>query len=162
MLGIRAARTTDIVRIAHETGHHAILVDLEHSTMGLDVAAALCATAGDLGLTALVRVPEREYGDIGRLLDCGAHGIVAPRIETADEAHDRRPCLPLPSSRSALPGLQRASPRHAPDSGGGAEPGARRTTVVQVLIETPTGVEQRRRRSPRSTASTWSPSAPTT
>ena len=31
MLGIRNARTTDTVRIAASTGHHAILVDLEHS-----------------------------------------------------------------------------------------------------------------------------------
>jgi 2-keto-3-deoxy-L-rhamnonate aldolase RhmA len=56
VLGIRTARTPDTVRIARSTGHHAVLVDLEHSTMPLDVAATLCATAGDLCLTALVRV----------------------------------------------------------------------------------------------------------
>ena len=86
MLGIRGARTTDIVRVAPSTGHHAVLVDLEHSTMSLEVAAALCSAAHDLGLVPFVRTPEREYGAIGRLLDGGAHGIVAPRIETAEEA----------------------------------------------------------------------------
>src|SRR5258706_12002834 len=86
MLAIRSSRTADVVRIAHATGYRAIMVDLEHSTMGLDTAAQLCATAGDLGMTPFVRVPEREYGAIGRLLDCGAQGIIAPRIENVAEA----------------------------------------------------------------------------
>jgi 2-keto-3-deoxy-L-rhamnonate aldolase RhmA len=72
MLAIRSSRTADIVRIARHSGHHAIMVDLEHSAMPLDIAAELCATAFDLGLTPFVRVPEREYGAIGRILDCGA------------------------------------------------------------------------------------------
>ena len=72
MLAVRSSRTADVVRIAHQTGHHAIMVDLEHSAMPLEIAAQLCATAFDLGLTPFVRVPEREYGAIGRILDCGA------------------------------------------------------------------------------------------
>ena len=86
MLGIRSSRTADVVRIAREAGYHAVMIDLEHSTMPLDVAAQLCATAGDLGLTPFVRVPEQDYGTIGRLLDGGAQGIIAPRIDTADQA----------------------------------------------------------------------------
>jgi 2-keto-3-deoxy-L-rhamnonate aldolase RhmA len=78
MLGIRGSRGTDIVRVAHSTGHHAVLVDVEHSTMSLDVVASLCAAAADLGVMPFVRTPEREYGSIGRLLDGGALGIVAP------------------------------------------------------------------------------------
>ena len=82
MLGIRSSRTTDVVRIAASTGYAAIMVDLEHSVIPLDTAAQLCATAADLGMTPFVRLPEREYGAIGRLLDCGAQGVIAPRIET--------------------------------------------------------------------------------
>ena len=55
--------------------------------MSLEVAAQLCATAGDLGMTPFVRVPEREYGVIRCLLDGGGpQGIIAPRIETAEQA----------------------------------------------------------------------------
>ena len=50
--------------------------------------AQICATALDIGLVPFVRVPEREYGVIGRLLDGGALGIIAPRIETAEQAAD--------------------------------------------------------------------------
>ena len=77
-LGIRNARTTDTVRIAHSSGHHAILVDLEHSTMSIDVAAALCAAAADLGSSAFAALLEREYGLMADCLDGGAHEVSWP------------------------------------------------------------------------------------
>src|SRR5689334_4884574 len=78
---IRSARTADVVRVAHSTGHRSIIVDLEHSSMDLDAVAAMTSTAGDLGMVPFVRVAERDYGSIGRVLDGGACGIVAARIE---------------------------------------------------------------------------------
>ena len=124
MLAIRSGRTADVVRIAKSTGHHAIMVDLEHSTMPLDVAASLCGCAGDLGLFPFVRVQEREYGALGPLLDCGAQGIIAPRVETAAEATTiARACRFAPRG-------QRSQIATALDD----------STVVQILIETPAGV----------------------
>ena len=124
MLAIRSSRTADVVRIAKSTGHHAIMVDLEHSTMPLEVAASLCATASDLGLFPFVRVREREYGALGPLLDCGAQGIIAPRVETAAEAATiARACRFAPRG-------QRSQVAAALDD----------ATVVQILIETPAGV----------------------
>src|SRR3979490_3359883 len=87
-LGVRSSRTADIARIARSSGHHAIWVDLEHSTMPIDTAALICAAALDLGLASFARGPEREYGLIGRLLDGGVLGIIAPRVESAEEARD--------------------------------------------------------------------------
>ena len=43
MLIVRGSRTAEVVRIAATSGHHAVMVDLEHSTMSVDVAAQLCA-----------------------------------------------------------------------------------------------------------------------
>src|SRR5882757_8701523 len=87
-LGVRSSRTADIARIARSTGHHAIWVDLEHSTMPIDTAALICAAAVDLGVAPFTRIPEREYGVIGRLLDGGVLGIIAPRVESVEEAQD--------------------------------------------------------------------------
>ncbi|MEV7340983.1 aldolase/citrate lyase family protein [Streptomyces sp. NPDC093544] len=140
MLAIRGSRTTDVVHIARSTGHHSILVDLEHSTMSTDVAAQLCASADSLGLTALVRVPEREYGMIGRLLDGGAHGIIAPRIETVDQARDvARACRFAPrgqrSQTNMVPQLgMRPTPARE------LNPALDDATIVQILLETPVGV----------------------
>ncbi|MFC5824603.1 HpcH/HpaI aldolase family protein [Nonomuraea insulae] len=140
MLGIRGSRTSEVVRMAHATGHHAILVDLEHSTMSTDVAAQLCSAADSLGMTPLVRVPEREYGMIGRLLDGGAHGIVAPRIETADEARQiARACrFPPRGQRSQTAQVPQYGMRPVPAKE--LNPALDAAAVVQILIETPLGI----------------------
>jgi 2-keto-3-deoxy-L-rhamnonate aldolase RhmA len=140
MLGIRSSRTTDVVHIAHSSGHHSIMVDLEHSTMSTDVAATLCATAGSLGMTPIVRVPEREYGMIGRLLDGGAHGIVAPRIETVEEARQvARACRFAPrGQRSQTTMVPHLGMRPVPARQ--LNPALDDAVVVQILLETPTGI----------------------
>jgi hypothetical protein len=43
MMAIRSARTTEIVRIAKATGHHAVMVDLEHSAIDVGLAGEMCA-----------------------------------------------------------------------------------------------------------------------
>ncbi|MFD5074049.1 HpcH/HpaI aldolase/citrate lyase family protein [Streptomyces sp. NPDC058371] len=140
MLTVRTSRTMDIVHIARSTGHHGIMVDLEHSTMSTDVAAQLCAAADSLGVTALVRVPEREYGMIGRVLDGGAHGIIAPRIETVEQARDvARACRFAPrgqrSQTNMVPqlGLRPTPAREL-------NPALDDATIVQILLETPAGI----------------------
>jgi 2-keto-3-deoxy-L-rhamnonate aldolase RhmA len=140
MFGIRMSRTTDAVRIAASTGHHCVMIDLEHSTMPVDTAVAMAAAAGDLGLTSLVRVPEREYGMIGRLLDGGADGIIAPRVETADEARTLVEACRFPprGHRSAVTQLPQRG--MAPATATELNPAIDRSTIVKVLIESPRGV----------------------
>jgi 2-keto-3-deoxy-L-rhamnonate aldolase RhmA len=140
MLGIRSSRTADVVRIAHSCGYHAIMVDLEHSTIPLDVAAQLCATAADLGLAPFARVPEREYGAIGRLLDCGAQGIVAPRIETVQRARDVAGACRFPprGQRSQLAMVPQRGMRPVPAAE--LNPALDAATIVQILLETPAGI----------------------
>jgi 2-keto-3-deoxy-L-rhamnonate aldolase RhmA len=140
MLGVRSSRTTEIARIAKSTGHHILMVDLEHSAMPIDTAAQVCATAGDLGMTALVRIPEKEYGVIGRLLDGGAHGIIAPRVETAEEAlliaqATRFPPLGHRSQLAMVPQLGMT-----PTPAATMNPELNRRTIVKILIESPLGI----------------------
>ena len=116
------------------------MIDLEHSTMPLDIAAQLCAVAHDLGLFAFVRVPERDYGSIGRLLDGGAIGITAPRIQTVDEARTvveacRFPPRGRRSQVSTVPQLG-----FRPMRAGELGPLLDEATIVQVMLETPAAV----------------------
>ncbi len=140
MLAIRSARTTEIVRIAQATGHHVIMVDLEHSGIDVTTAAEMCATAGDLGLYSFVRVPERDYGIIGRVLDGGATGIIAPRPETAEQAEEvARACrFPPLGQRSQLAMVPHFNMRPMPARE--LNPLLDGRTVVQALVETPRGV----------------------
>jgi 2-keto-3-deoxy-L-rhamnonate aldolase RhmA len=140
MLAVRSSRTADVIRIAKSTGHHAVMIDLEHSTMTLDVAASLCATAVDLGLFPFVRVREREYGALGPLLDGGAQGVIAPRVETAAEATAvARACRFAPrGQRSQLASVPQFGLRPTPSAT--LNPALDDATVVQILIESPAGV----------------------
>lgn len=140
MLGVRISRTTDIVRIARSIGYHCLMIDLEHSSMTVDTAVQLAAAAGDAGLTALVRVPEHEYGMIGRLLDGGAHGIIAPRVETAEQARLLVEACRFPprGHRSQLTQLPQLG--MVPTSAARLNIAIDRTTIVKVLIESPLGV----------------------
>jgi 2-keto-3-deoxy-L-rhamnonate aldolase RhmA len=94
-----------------------------------------------VGVSPFVRVPEHEYGVIGRLLDAGATGIIAPRIETAQQAARVVEACKFPpvGHRSAiattmhvgyerLPAVQLFSVLNA-------------IVAVKVLIETPAGID---------------------
>jgi len=139
--GVRSARTPEIARLAKASGHHVIWVDLEHSTMPVDVAAQICACALDIGITPFARIPERDLGVIGRLLDGGAMGIIAPRIETVEEVRQlvaacRFPPLGHRSAIASLPLVQ-----HARLPAATLFETANRATLVKVLIESQPGLD---------------------
>ena len=140
-LGIRNARTAEIARIAKATGFGIVWIDLEHSSISIDCAVQISAVAADLGLEAWVRVPEREYGVIGRLLDGGVTGIVAPRVETAEEAQQVVNAARFP------PRGYRSQIAHLPQVGYRKLPAAElmvaadRATTVHILLESAKGID---------------------
>ena len=140
-LGVRCSRTPEVARLAKASGHHSIWVDLEHSAIAIDAATQICAAALDLRLMPFVRVPEREYGVIGRLLDGGAGGIIAPRIETVAQAEDLVAACRFPplGHRSAIGTLPHVGYRRM--GAGDFNAAMNRATAVKVLIESPLGIE---------------------
>ena len=139
-LGLRTARNLEIVRIAKAQGYHKIWVDLEHSSMPVDLAGAMCATARDLGMDAWVRIPEGDFGVIGRVLDAGASGLILPQIHSAAEArHAAGFCrYPPDGARShntlnAGTGFRRLAPSERIGR-------ANRGIAVQVLLESPEAI----------------------
>ena len=140
-LGIRSSRTTDIARLARASGHQAIWVDLEHSPMPLDTAASICAAAMDMGLAPFARIPEREYGAIGRLLDGGVLGVIAPRVETVQGAQDIVEACRFPpfGHRSAVATLPHIHYEKLPAVQ--FNKFMNEATVIKILIESPRGIE---------------------
>ena len=140
-LGVRNARTAEIVRIARSAGFGIVWIDLEHSSISIDCAVEISATAADLGMEAWVRVPEREYGVIGRLLDGGVTGIVAPRVETAEEAQQivNAARFPPRGYRSQIALLPQIGYRKLP----AAEMmvAADRATTIHILLESAKGID---------------------
>ncbi|CAK7232885.1 hypothetical protein SCUCBS95973_008409 [Sporothrix curviconia] len=82
----RAVTNHTIGQIAANAGFHAVMVDMEHSAVGLETASGVFASALNAGLTPLVRVPAAGAEWISRTLDAGALGVIVPHVNTAAEA----------------------------------------------------------------------------
>jgi 2-keto-3-deoxy-L-rhamnonate aldolase RhmA len=83
---VRLARTSEIARIARTAGFDMLYIDMEHSALTLDAASQICIACLDLGIMPAVRVPANTPEYISRVLDCGALGVIAPHVRSAEEA----------------------------------------------------------------------------
>lgn len=71
-----------LARSAFET----VLVDMQHGSIGYDTAQDMITGILFAGAAPIVRIPVGEFQTASRLLDAGAQCIVAPMINTAEEA----------------------------------------------------------------------------
>ena len=85
---VRMVRTIEIARIAKTAGFDMLYIDLEHSPLSIDATGQICLACLDLGLMPAVRVPANTPEYIGRVLDAGALGVIAPGVRSAAEARD--------------------------------------------------------------------------
>ena len=83
---LRAVRMPAVVLMARHAGFDFVMVDMEHGTYSLGEAENLFSAAAGAGLDAYVRVPELSRGCVSRALDSGARGVMAPMLETAEQA----------------------------------------------------------------------------
>jgi 2-keto-3-deoxy-L-rhamnonate aldolase RhmA len=85
-VGIRQSRTVDIGKIMAASDYDWLFIDMEHNSMGVDVASQISVAAQDAGITPIVRVPDFAHHHATRVLDSGAMGIVFPHVDDADTA----------------------------------------------------------------------------
>ncbi len=85
---VRTSRGVEIAQIAGAAGFDSLYVDLEHSSLSLDIAGQICMAAQALGVTPLIRVPANQPEWISRALDAGALGVIAPHVASAAEARE--------------------------------------------------------------------------
>ncbi len=67
-------------------GFDFVVMDMEHSPLDFGRLELLILAAQAAGLPVLVRPWNADAGLIGKLLDLGAHGIMAPHIDSAERA----------------------------------------------------------------------------
>ncbi len=63
-----------------------LTVDMEHTHTDIQTAAFMLGAIADAGCVPLARIPTGKHEYIKMVLDCGAMGIVAPMVMSADEA----------------------------------------------------------------------------
>ncbi len=75
-----------VFELASLMGFDGIWMDLEHHTYSMETANALMRAARVGRSDILARPAKGEFMRISRLLEAGAHGIMYPRCDNADEA----------------------------------------------------------------------------
>lgn len=140
-LGLRQARSLDIVMMAAAAGFDAVYVDLEHSPLSLETTSMLCAGSPGLGITPIVRVPSHAADQISRVLDSGAQGVLVPHVDTPAQAQAlvRAARFPPQGKRSVMGstpalGYQRMPLAQTIEI-------LNRETLLIAMIETPQAVE---------------------
>ncbi len=128
---VRLVGGVEIARIAKTSGFDCLYLDLEHSTFSLQTTSQVCIAALEAGITPLVRVP--ALGEVQRILDGGALGIIAPHVESAQEAraYVRAAKYPPHGERSNAGPLPHLQYRARPASQGYAAINAATMVIVQ-------------------------------
>ena len=78
--------TPALAPVLAEAGAEFVLLDMEHSGAGIDTIKMQCALARGAGIVPMVRVPSCLHHLIAPVLDAGAMGIMAPLVETREQA----------------------------------------------------------------------------
>ena len=134
-------RTVEIPQIAKACGFHWVFIDLEHSTMDLDVAGQICVAALPTGVSAIVRVPEGDVTRAARILDAGAQGVIFPHVQNAEEARAFTAACRFPpvGTRSLIYGGPQLEYENLPPAD--VMEGLNDQTLIVMMIETPEAVE---------------------
>jgi len=85
-----------------------LCIDLEHTTISIAQAGRIIRVADLAGCPTMVRLSSHDPAQIKRVLDAGATGIIAPMVNTADEAAAVVSAATYPPAGTRGVGLARA------------------------------------------------------
>ncbi|MFO1349797.1 MAG: aldolase/citrate lyase family protein [Gammaproteobacteria bacterium] len=80
--------TPGLPQVLAAAGAEYLIIDMEHSGIGIDTVKQQIAAARGLDIAPWVRVPGSHYHLIATILDAGAWGIMAPLVETQEQAQN--------------------------------------------------------------------------
>lgn len=120
-------------------GYGAVVLDAQHGLHDFASLERLVPSIGAFGGSALVRLPLGEIGFGARALDIGCAGVIAPMINTPDEARALVAALKYPPLGGRSWGPQRGLAYSGMD-GSDYLRKANQITVVFAMIETETAL----------------------
>jgi 2-keto-3-deoxy-L-rhamnonate aldolase RhmA len=97
-----------VAEIMARSGFDWLTIDMEHSSITLDVAQDLIRVIELCGVPPLVRISNNDQNIIKRVMDAGAHGIIVPMVNSRDDALNAVNALKYPPIGSRGVGLARA------------------------------------------------------
>lgn len=136
-MAIPSVRMAQVVSL---TGLDGIVVDAEHGHIGDDAMHNSVAAISSLGISPVIRVRGPSHDILKRALDTGAHGIMVPQINNAEEARQvvasaKFPPQGVRGQGSAFPAIGHGltTPEYMKS--------ANETIITMLQIETKAGVE---------------------
>ncbi|KAH8655295.1 Pyruvate/Phosphoenolpyruvate kinase-like domain-containing protein [Xylariales sp. PMI_506] len=136
-VAIPSVRQAQIVSL---TGVDGIIIDCEHGHIGDDAMHNSVAAISALGVSPIIRIRGPAHDIIKRALDTGAHGIMVPQINNAQEAEQvvqssKFPPYGVRGQGSAFPAIGHGltTPEYMKT--------ANETIITMIQIETAQGVE---------------------
>lgn len=106
-----------IAEIMAKAGFDWLVIDMEHSAITLPQAQNMVRIIDLCGGAPLIRVSENNANEIKRAMDTGAHGVIVPMVNTAEEARRAVAAVRYPPKGKRGVGLARAQ-RHGLDFSG--------------------------------------------
>jgi 2-dehydro-3-deoxyglucarate aldolase len=99
---------TAIAEIMAKRGFDWLTVDMEHSAITLSEAQSMIQTIELAGSVPLVRVGNNDANLIKRAMDAGAHGVIVPMVNKAEDAEKAVSAVKYPPVGTRGVGLARA------------------------------------------------------
>src|ERR1041385_7140637 len=82
--GFNQIRSMEVPRILAAAGFHWTFLDAEHGGFDIETLQDLCHECSAAGVAPIVRVADLQYALVARALDCGAQGVIFPRVESPE------------------------------------------------------------------------------
>lgn len=141
LLGAIQIPSPDLIEMAGFAGFDLVLVDAEHGAISARDVQDLIRAADAVQLPALVRVPRVSTEWVGRVLDAGAAGILAPHVDTAQEALELVQEGRYPPVGRRGTGFYSRTHRFTLDGGADAIRSANNGVSLGVMLESVSAVE---------------------
>ncbi len=133
----------EIARILAAAGFDWAFIDTEHGWFNIETVREVCYASVRAGLCPIVRVVSLEYGLIARALDCGAQGVMFPRVESVEVLERAVSWTKFPPAGLRGCGLNAAHIDYAKASIAEVVEHGNANTMVVLQIETKRAVEMR-------------------
>jgi 2-keto-3-deoxy-L-rhamnonate aldolase RhmA len=82
--GFGTFRSPEIPRLLAAAGFKWAFIDTEHGNFDLETIQDICRVSNLVDFAPIVRVADLQYSLVARALDCGAQGVMFPRVESPE------------------------------------------------------------------------------
>lgn len=83
---LRILKSPQAVPMCASEGWDFIVLDTEHNDYDYETLADFCLVSKYVDMSLFVRVPDKLYHQMARVLDIGAEGLILPQVKSKEEA----------------------------------------------------------------------------